>query len=315
LLQEKEQRFGRRLLEAFLITMKNKYLAAILLIVSCYVKLFSQQNHFVLFINGYRGVNLDHYTADGSIIDPRKPKTTHVDSSFKSEAWIIGYWKPNQLHFDDSILIRYENAYPIYIDGHHPLKTSAHKNKNALVWSYVKSKIYFFRRSPKGVLNLKSNKDGFNQRMIFGKKVGNDFNTHYLTDINQPKITIVCHSMGFAVALGLVQSLDKKVQFKDFVIISPEGTENGYCNWEQFRSVWHFSPSWKNGRYRIVANQDGIAPQVPIVGMKNTQTTGLIGVPMNSKKVSLGFYKSHHMAYFHWFFDIKKGDRGYFGDY
>ncbi len=293
--------------------MKNKHLFFSLFL-CCFLHAFYSQNHYVIFINGYRGINIDDYTTDGRIIDPKIKTSVHSDSSFKSDEWIIGYWRPRNLYFDDTILSRYKNAYPLYIDGHHPISSSVHRNKKSLVASYLKSRIFFFCRNPKGILFKKSSDDGFNVRVENGKKIGQKLKENYFIQ-NDTKITIVCHSMGFAVALGICEVLKQSVEFKDFIILSPEGADNARFDWTKFQHVWHYSSSWKNNHYRLVCRQDGIAPQVPIHGLKNNETEGIIGVPSRSKQVKLGFYKSHHLSYYNWFFDIKKGERGYFGDY
>ncbi len=293
--------------------MKNRQIFLSLLL-CFFLHDFHSQNHYVIFVNGYRGLNIDDYTTDGRIIDPNIKTSVHSDSSFKSDDWIIGYWSPGNLYFDDTILSRYKNAYPLYIDGHHPISSSVHRTKRSLVASYLNSRIFFFCRNPKGILYRKSSGDGFNLRVENGKKIGRKLKENYFTH-DDSKITIVCHSMGFAVALGICEVLKENVEFQDFIILSPEGADNARFDWERFQHVWHYSSSWKNNRYRFVCQQDGIAPQVPIYGLKNTSTTGIIGVPSRSKQVKLGFYKSHHLSYYHWFFDIRKGELGYFGDY
>jgi len=304
---------GPHFREVFSINMRIDYFIYCLIFISVSNKSFSQE-HYVVFINGYRGIGLDHYTADGRIINPKEKFIVPADSSFKSDEWIIGYWKPNNLHFDDSILAHYKGAIPLYIDGHHPMSSSNYRIKSHLIWSFFKSKLLFFLRNPKGIILRKPNITGFNLRLENGKKIGKKLRNTYLIG-NTSKITIVCHSMGFAVALGICKSIQGIVKFQDFLIFSPDGANIARFNWKEFQHVWHYSPSWKNKHYRLVCLQDGIAPQSPLFELNNDENYGIVGVPERSKKVKLGFFKSHHLSYYNWFFDIKKGERGYFGDY
>jgi len=306
--------FGHLLPEESLTTMKSKLIFLILLGIIVCEKLTAQQ-HFVIFVNGYRGFGLDHYTTDGRIINPKKPPPLASDSSFTSDAWIIGYWSPRNIHFDDSIIARYQHAYPLYVDGHHPLSTSTHKTMTKLVLSYIKTKFFFLRRNPRGILNLKENNSGFNIRIEKGRRIGDKLLSIYCDKDTSATVSIVCHSQGFAVALGIIETLKDHTDLRDFIILSPEGAQNANCDWSLFDNVWHYTSSFTDNKYRFVWRQDGIAPQTTLKNLTNSESTGLIGVPKNTRGLKLGFMKSHHLAYYHWFFDLKKGDRGYFGDY
>lgn len=128
-------------------------------------------------------------------------------------------------------------------------------------------------------------------------------------------LDIVCHSMGYAYALGMIDVLKDKVPFGRFYIIAPEnpgsisGDDN---NFDKFTEVWQYgsNEAWPADK------QDGIAPQEAVKNIKPLPTNtkgGRVFIPSNGT-VRRGFYISHTVGNYKWIFDQPKhtpNDNGY----
>jgi hypothetical protein len=120
---------------------------------------------------------------------------------------------------------------------------------------------------PEPKLNTTPNIDGFNKRTAQGTIAGQTLLTTMQADENINKnsngeiidtLDIVCHSMGYAYALGMIEALDGKVPFGRLYIIAPENAGSGGTDWTKFTEVWQYGTDEKN---EPIEKQDGVAPQ------------------------------------------------------
>ncbi|MBP1640601.1 MAG: hypothetical protein H6Q17_2184 [Bacteroidetes bacterium] len=166
-------------------------------------------------------------------------------------------------------------------------------------------------------LNTESNIDGFNTRRQAGaNSAGTAFLKKLMANPNIAKnsdgfitdtLDIVCHSMGYAYALGMIDYLKGKVTFGRLYIIAPENAGVGGTDWTQFSEVWQYGSDENKDP---ISKQDGIAPQVPCPGIPNLPTNkgGRAYIPQNGT-VKRGFYSSHSIGNYKWIFDIKPTDQ------
>ena len=118
---------------------------------------------------------------------------------------------------------------------------------------------------------------------------------------------IVCHSMGYAYALGMIEVLQGKLPFGSLYILAPENARGGGANWNQFEEVWQYgSDETKDPDNK----QDGVAPQTPCLGIPNIdpQKGGRVFIPEGQPK---GFLQSHSVGNYKWVFEKKEKEAGY----
>ena len=252
---------------------------------------------FLIFINGNRGPKANHETTDNRLHE--KDPT--------------GYWYA----IDDTIVKRFPNVKPLYFDGHHPVGTSQHRTEFNFAKSYFFSRFCWISKSSKWVLNKRPNHEGFQLRVDHGHIAGENLLTYFAQHhipLDQVKIDIVCHSMGYAYSLGMIDALKSKVQFGKILILSPENASAQGRDWNYFDEVWQYGARADDKESDPICYQDGIAPQVAVPGIENIPFSkgGRIYIPSSWPKSKKGFVKSHHLVYYQWFHEIKPGDRGYF---
>lgn len=254
----------------------------LLLSVSCF-----SQNRYIVFANGYRGLNNDSVTTSNNVY------TSPFD----------GYW----YNFDDTIISRFKGIIPIYIDGHHPISTSPHRTKGKSYLSWFASRFGVVGNSGFG-FNDNLNLGGFQLRVNNGKVCGEKFVNDFLNPVVKDTVDIVCHSMGYSYALGFIESIEPYVVLGKILIMAPESPSAGGMDWNQFQEVWQYGSNEND----VTFFQDGVAPQGPILGLENLKGIkgGRVFIPENGKK---GFIRSHHLKYWDWFYTIKEGDYGWFG--
>jgi hypothetical protein len=252
---------------------------------------------FIVFINGNRGPKANHETTDNRLHE--KDPT--------------GYW----YSIDDSIAKRFPGVKPLYFDGHHPASTSQHRTEFNFASSYFLSRFCWISKRSRWVLNKRPNPEGFQLRVNNGQIAGENLLTYLeKNQIPLEKVTIdfVCHSMGYAYALGMFDALKSKVQFGKFLILSPENASAQGRDWNYFDEIWQYGARADDKESDAICYQDGIAPQVAVPGIESLDPKkgGRIYIPKNWPKSKKGFIKSHHLLYYQWFYEIKSGDRGYF---
>jgi hypothetical protein len=254
-------------------------------------------HRFLIFINGNRGPKANNETTDNGLHE--KDPT--------------GYWYA----LDDTISKRFPGVTPIYFDGHHPVNTSQHRTEFNFAKSYFFSRFCWISKRSRWVLNKKPNPAGFQLRVDHGQIAGENLLNYFEQKgipLDQVKIDIVCHSMGYAYALGLFDVLKSKVAFGKFLILSPENASAQGRDWSYFEEVWQYGARADDKESDVIYYQDGIAPQVAVPAIEQVPFSkgGRIYIPTDWPKNRKGFVKSHHLLYYQWFHEIKPGDRGYF---
>ncbi|MEO6903431.1 MAG: hypothetical protein ABI315_09770, partial [Bacteroidia bacterium] len=155
---------------------------------------------------------------------------------------------------------------------------------------------------------------GFDERKRGGEKAAEDM----IKKINDLSITfnpqtdiidIVCHSMGFAYAQGMIEVFKKnKFKLGRYYIIAPENACSGSVNLDDFEEVWQYGsnegPTDKGGD--SIWYQDGVAPQCAVLGLPENNRVYIF------KDVKKGFVESHTIGNYGWIFkEIIDGRQGF----
>jgi hypothetical protein len=269
----------------------------LLVVLSLITITLSAQKRYLVFSNGYRGLHLDTMTTSNEIY-------TVSPAGGMSPA---GYW----FDIDDTLISRFQPVTPLYIDGHHPVATSMHRTKRRSIWSWLVTRFGWVGRSNWG-FNDEPNLEGFQARYDNGMRCGERFIDTYWTFHVPDTLDIVCHSMGYAYALGFLESVKPYVVLGKILILAPESPGIKGTDWNKFQEVWQYGSDRFEKGADITCRQDGIAPQCAVAGIDqlNREKGGRLFIPKGAKK---GFIRSHHLSYWDWFYDIKQGDRGWFG--
>jgi hypothetical protein len=271
-----EHAFGQVSPKEFFISMASRlFLFVVAAFTACTVH---AQKRYLVFSNGYRGLHLDTLTTTNEVY-------TVSPAGGMSPA---GYW----FDIDDTLISRFQPCTPLYIDGHHPVSTSMHRSN----WGF----------------NDEPNEQGFQVRYDNGKRCGENFIDRYWTHYVPDTLDIVCHSMGYAYALGFIETVSPYVVLGKILILAPESPGVRGMDWNKFQEVWQYGSDRFEKGADITCRQDGIAPQCAVVGIKKLEPGkgGRLFIPKGAKK---GFVRSHHLSYWDWFYGIRKGDRGWFG--
>ena len=244
-----------------------------------------EPRRILVFSNGYRGVTKNW--------DP----TDNLITSF-DRYW---YWQS----FDDTLLARFKPDEKWYINGSMGVSTSTHRSMGGFGISYLAAKCFPWTKKSKILLNQKENPIGFEKRKQQGRIAGKAFvqQRSTLPSMNNKKDTLdlVCHSMGYAYALGFIEEVKSYIVFGRFVIISPEGANTDNPDWSLFKSAWQYGSAFNDGS--PVSEQDGVAPQclVKDIDKYDPCCYGKITIPKDwSKK---GFRESHEMPHIRWIFE------------
>lgn len=280
------------MLKEFFITMKTNHL---FIAFFCLLSLsFSAQKRYLVFSNGYRGMHLDTMTTSNEVY-------TTSPAGGMSPA---GYW----FDMDDTLIARFNPASTYYIDGHHPVATSMHRTLGKSYRSWLVTRFGWVGRSNWG-FNDEPNPEGFQRRVDNGVLCGQRFLQRIASG---DTVDIVCHSMGYAYALGFIQAIESSVVLGKILIMAPEGPGMMGYDWNRFEEVWQYGSDRFEKGADVTCRQDGIAPQCAVVGIDQLAPGkgGRLFIPKGARK---GFIRSHHLSYWDWFYWIKRGDRGWFG--
>ncbi|MFN5634598.1 MAG: hypothetical protein ACK49D_07985 [Flavobacteriia bacterium] len=244
-----------------------------------------EPSQILVFSNGYRGLKKNW--------DPTDNLITNFD-----RYW---YWQS----FDDTLIARFNPDEKWYINGSMGVSTSTHRSMGGFGISYVAAKIFPWTKNSKLLLNQKENLIGFEKRKQQGRIAGKAFiqERSALPSIGNRKdtVNIVCHSMGYAYALGFIEEVKSFVVLGRFVIIAPEGACTDNPDWSLFKSAWQYGSAYNDGS--PVSEQDGVAPQCLAKDIDKCDPCcfGKITMPKDwSKK---GFRESHEMPYIRWIFE------------
>ncbi|OXA76115.1 hypothetical protein B0A65_19885 [Flavobacterium frigidimaris] len=238
--------------------------------------------NILVFVNGYR----DSGVTQGEFDDTYNGiSNTSIDD----------YWEGIDLMFEE----RLKDREVYYADGHHSVKTSNHRSTASFANNMFNHKM---ATSP--------NIEGFTLRKNNGFIAGINLSKELeKVKFNKQieKIDIVAHSMGYAYALGMVQSLKTKGYLLGrFYIIAPENACSGRVDREEFEEVWQYGSNLGEPDADPISEQDGIAPQCAATGLTNDQRAF---IPKNWKPK--GFLDSHSIVNYKWIFQRKKTEKGY----
>lgn len=275
----------------------------------------------LLLVNGYRptsiGQSFKENFNDVIVNGAEYPNSTNQVYSFDR----YDYWKPWQ-EIDEQFKRRINPAETFYADGHHSVSTSNHRS----LINFTKLSSLYPQRcdNPKkhnctkasngeesiGLLPVRPNKTGFNERVKAGRIAGKNIFT-VLNEIpnhsNNDTLYIVAHSMGYAYALGIIEELRGKINFGSFYIIAAENASSGSVNLKEWKSVWQYGSKLNDGNKEYPCLQDGIAPQICAGGLTEANR---VYIPKNLYNRK-GFFDSHFIGYYSWILSIKKGSKGY----
>nr|WP_294861099.1 hypothetical protein [uncultured Fluviicola sp.] len=251
---------------------------------------------YLVFVNGYRGPKYDKHESRNEVyLNDR-----------------TNYW----FKIDDRFIKRLEPDTSFYLDGSFPVRTSNHQSKLGFGLSYIRSVTARSSNKKYKRLNLVSNPEGFDYRYSRGVLVGKAFlneihNTpnSYLT---KDTIDIVCHSMGYAYTLGLIETIKDQVILGKFYMLAPENAAYKGLDWNKFEEVWQYGSNLGQKDADALCYQDGVAPQATVWGINAQQSNhvGRICSPYNWPNKH--FVHSHMVYSYDWIFDrIQKGQAGY----
>ena len=292
------------------------------------MKLKNPAKRILVFVNGYRPTSTKQ-TIEENFYDITQnglehPKSSNMIYDFdRYNYW--ERWKEMNLRF--AARINPEETY--YADGHFSVTTSNHRS---LVGFTTLSGVYpercrnmsdhicknegvgglFSSSSQKTVtlFNLDPNEDGFNERKENGTIAGRNLIQRFNEIPNKSDndtLFIVCHSMGFAYALGIIDELRGKINFGGFYIIAPENASSGTIKMSEWEEIWQYGSDFERHKFKAPCLLDGVAPQTKVGGL-NKKFRAYIP---NSEYRKKGFFKSHFIGNYTWIFDVKKGKPGY----
>jgi hypothetical protein len=246
----------------------------------------------LLFVNGYRGYEREENESDNLVTSKDR----------------YHYW----FKLDDRFIDTLKPSESYYLDGSLSVKTSNHRNTIRFVKSYYLSNHFVSKNDSLkkyNRLNVDPNPEGFNYRKDKGR-IGGKALLIKLHQQQKDTVDIVCHSMGYAYALGMIEVLKDKVVFGSIYILSPEnGCQDG-VDWTQFKQVWQYGSNLDQPNPDPVWEQDGIAPQCQVKGLFFDATHGRAFIPKTWPKKN--FVDSHMPINYDWIFDrIQKGEAGY----
>jgi hypothetical protein len=246
----------------------------------------------LIFINGYR-----HYKDEKNETDNLVTSKDRYHYWYKLDDRFIDTLKPSQYY---------------YLDGSMSVKTSNHRSFIRFAKSWYLSNHLLNRKKGKqkfNRLNQQPNPEGFIYRKNKGR-IGGKTLEMLLSNQVKDTLDIVCHSMGYAYALGIIESLTDKLVFGNIYILSPENASQDGADWSKFLQVWQYGSNLDQPNPDPLWEQDGIAPQCKVKGLYFDQNHGRAFMPRIWPKKN--FIDSHMPYNYDWIFDrIKKGESGY----
>jgi hypothetical protein len=278
----------------------------------------------LVFVNGYRPASVSNSLED-NLKDIQKngveyPDSKNVLHNFDRHQ----YWTPwNEIN---SLFIDRINPSEIwYADGHHSVATSNFESvvnfsaissiyptpcKNLKKHTCQRTKIAGNKKvRTYSLLATKPNISGFIKRRKSGRIAGKNLNM-LLNDLpncsENDTLFIVCHSMGYAYSLGMIQEIRGKINFGGFYILAAENASIGKTNPKEWMEVWQYGANFEPKQRNAPCLQDGVAVQVKAKGLKNRNR---VFFPKDRER-QMGFFKSHFVGYYTWIFDIPKGKKG-----
>ncbi|WP_343748870.1 hypothetical protein [Fluviicola sp.] len=261
--------------------------------------LIPEAKRYLVFVNGYRGPKFD-----------KEESRNEVYMNDRTNYWF---------KIDDRFIQRLHPDTSFYLDGSFSVKTSNHYSKLKFGWSYIRS--IHAKPGKKSArkysrLNQKSNTAGFDYRYQKGITAGKAF----LNQIqNTPKsylvkdtIDLVCHSMGYAYTLGLIETIKEHVVLGKIYLIAPENGGYKGMDWNLFEEAWQYGANLGEKIQDPLSYQDGVAPQTAVYGILAQQSAHVGRIFSPAGWPNKHFVHSHMVYSYDWMFDrIQKGQAGY----
>ena len=287
------------------------------------------------FIQLFNILNENNFVIENPVENPNSTNDIYSGD-------IFGYWEG----IDAQFINRINTRNVIYADGHHSIITSNYHNISSSNSSNNTNSVIdmmVFLNSMVTSNNLKNcmiqlsnqascenlhgqlllpttikNQAGFNTRKTSGESAGQKI----ITKINNGEIVfnkqtdtldIVCHSMGYAYAVGIINKLKTNgvAHFGRIYIIAPENASSGSANWADFDEVWQYGSNLGEPNEDPLYLQDGIAPQIEVKDI-NILDPGKGGRAFIPNGVPKGFKESHSISNYGWIFtERKKEMEGY----
>jgi hypothetical protein len=218
------------------------------------------------------------------------------------------YW----YKLDDRFIDTLKPTEYYYLDASMSVKTSNHRSFIRFGISWYLSN-HLLNRKKGGLnfnrLNQKSNEKGFVYRREKGRIGGKTLQMVLHTKVKDT-LDIVCHSMGYAYSLGIIDELSDKVVLGNIYILSPENASQDGVDWSKFLQVWQYGSNLDQPNPDPLWEQDGIAPQTQVKGLFFDQHHGRSFLPKDWPIKN--FIDSHQPYNYDWIFQrIKKGEPGF----
>ncbi|MCE3259916.1 MAG: hypothetical protein K0S12_1557, partial [Bacteroidetes bacterium] len=275
--------------------------------------------NLLLFVNGYRPIlNQNGDPLSGSEYEDSNNQIEFGDSR--------SYWAG----IDAQFMNRIGTKNVLYADGHHSVKTSNHGSVISFLNGYIaadlaKTLCADYPADPRCTygsasfgLHTTPNVSGFNYRKMKGREAGLDLlrkiqSGYVLFNRNTDTLDVVAHSMGYAYAVGLLETIrNANIRFGRFYILAPENACSGGMDWSAFREVWQYGSDLDQPNPDPAYYQDGIAPQCEVKGISHLPsnvTGGRIFIPKNYKPK--GFLDCHTIKNYDWIFSKTSTQPGY----
>lgn len=251
---------------------------------------------YLVFVNGYRG--------------PKYDKNESRNEVYMNDR--TNYW----FKIDDRFIKRLNPDTSFYLDGSFPVRTSNHHSKLGFGLSYIRSVNSRTSNKKYKRLNQVSNPEGFDYRysrgVLAGKAFLNEIHNTPNSYLVKDTIDIVCHSMGYAYTLGLLETLRGQIIPGKLYLLAPENAGYRGLDWNTFEQVWQYGSNLGQKDSDPLCYQDGVAPQAAVWGIDAQQSdhVGRICSPYNWPNKH--FVHSHMVYSYDWIFDrIQKGQPGY----
>lgn len=253
----------------------------------------------LLFVNGYRGPKRNNDPGDGLV--------TQKDR--------YHYW----YKIDDRFIDTLQPATAFYLDGSFPIATSNYRTRLRFGMTWLRAKLTPRGRKTARVyrrLSKTPNTEGFALRKEAGRLAGQTYLlarcVNPYADTVRDTIDIVCHSMGYAYVLGMLDVIKDRFVLGKMYIMAPENCSVEGFDWLRFEEVWQYGSNLDQEAPDPLREQDGIAPQCAVNGLDSLPPDrgGRAFIP--SDWPGKNFVDSHMIYSYGWMFDrIPKGAPGY----
>lgn len=289
-----------------------------------YVLKEDKAKRILLFVNGYRPVSTssDPERAFEEINSKglEKPRSKNLIYNIDQ----FSYWPKER--FLDVVADRISPDEILFADGHHSVSTSNHGSlikfvsTTALYPIPCKGSHHCATTKVANQQNVRTynllatvpNYQGFKKRYLAGKQAGRNLLQELSSDGNLTQndtLYVVSHSMGHAYLMGIASILRGKIQLASYWAFAPENPKGMYFAAHWWKEVYQYGTKLYGPQRHAPCQQDGVAPQWRILGLKPRQH---IGFPKNLKN-RMGYLKSHYIGYYDWVFEILAQQPGYLG--